>query len=262
MLSKISVLTRVLQWFIPVSVVHLEVWSTASSTAKSHLLRRAKCIRRPLRVVKWQRRSGATRRSAGEVKLNCFKAPPGPPGQRQRPRQVGEAICNLETSPLGVVLSFGRPPGSPRPRGHSHTQTTSADWRGEREETRHSLAELGTREWRQPTGRNADKRLPTGDPTPAVSLTRSPERGLSIVQQSVGIINNSSTGKTTGPARDLLERLHTGSIWEHLRGPWAVLRVGRIPWKKNWFDLKVKFPKKVSKVKVRNTLLSESTDLI
>lgn len=79
MLSKISVLTRVLQWFIPVSVVHLEVWSTVSSTPKSHLLRRAKCIRRPLRVVKWQRRSGATRRSAGEVKLNCFKAPPSLP---------------------------------------------------------------------------------------------------------------------------------------------------------------------------------------
>lgn len=91
-------------------VVHFEVWSTATSTPKLRLLRRAKCIRRPLRVVKWQRRGDATRRSAGEVKLNCFKFPPG---QRQRARQVDEAICSPETSQLGVTLSF-----RPRPRGH------------------------------------------------------------------------------------------------------------------------------------------------
>lgn len=43
------------------------------STLKSHLLGRAKCIRRPPRVVKWRWSSGASRRLAGEAQLNCFK---------------------------------------------------------------------------------------------------------------------------------------------------------------------------------------------
>lgn len=103
----------------------LKVWSTATSTPKSHLLRRAKCIRRPLRVVKWQRRSDATRRSAGEVKLNCFKSPPPPDKDKGRDR-LAKPSATLKPRRLGVILSFRRPPGL-RDLADTRTQTTGGD---------------------------------------------------------------------------------------------------------------------------------------
>lgn len=52
------------------------------------------------------------------------------PPDKERARQVGEAICNLETSQLGVILSFHRHAGLHDLGGHSHTNNKhTIKWR-------------------------------------------------------------------------------------------------------------------------------------